>query len=157
MSQRESRLRAFAAKVRGFLRGHQHHGEFDDEIQEHLKLLAEEFVAQGVPREEAAAAARRQFGNVTLLQEDRRELGTFLSIEALWQDLGYALRTLRKNPGFTAVAVLTLALGIGANTAIFQMIDAIRLRVIPVKEPQQLLTVQLADSAGIRGSQASVS
>ena len=154
-SRGESGLRAFAAKVLGFLRGRRHDGEFDDEIQGHLQLLAEKFAAQGMPREEAAAAARRQFGNVTLLQEDRRELRTFLSIETLWQDVSYALRTLRKNLGFTAVAVLTLALGIGANTAIFQLIDAIRLRVIPVKEPQQLVTVQLADDTGIRGSQAS--
>ena len=70
--------------------------EFDDEIQEHLRLLAERFVAQGMSREEAAAAARRQFGNTTLLQEDRRELQTLPSIEAWWHDLRYALRMLWK-------------------------------------------------------------
>ena len=161
MSRRESRLRAFAGKVRGFLRGNRQDGEFNGEIQEHLQLLADKFVAQGMSREEAAAAARRQFGNVTLLQEDRRELRTFLSIETLRQDLRYALRTLRRNLGFTAVAVLMLALGIGANTAIFQLIDVIRLRVIPVKDPQQLVTVQLTaadpgvDSSGVRGDTAS--
>jgi putative ABC transport system permease protein len=151
----ESKLRSFAAKLRGFLRGQRRDAEFDDEIQEHLQLLAERFVAQGMSREEAAAAARRQFGNVTLLREDRRESQTLSWIEALWHDLRYGLRMLAKNPGFTAVAVLTLALGIGANTAIFQLIDALRLRAIPVKEPQQLVTVQLADPTGIRGSQAS--
>jgi len=73
----------------------------------------------------------------------------------LWQDLRYGARMLRKNPGFTAVAVLSLGLGIGANTAIFQMLDAVRLRTIPVKDPQELALVQLADRTGWRGSQAS--
>ena len=90
--RREFRLRAFAAKVRGFLRGHKRDGEFDDEIQEHLQLLAEKYMAQGMSREEAAAAARRQFGNVTLLQEDRRALQRFSFFEALWQDLRFSLR-----------------------------------------------------------------
>jgi len=154
-SRRDSKLRAFAAKLRGFLRGPRHDSEFEAEIQEHLHLLAEKFEVQGMSREEAARAARRQFGNATLLHEDRRELQSLPSIEALWHDLRYGFRTLRKNLGFTAVAVLTLALGIGANTAIFQLIDALRLRTIPVKEPQQLVTVELADSTGIRGSRSS--
>jgi len=153
--RRDSKLRAFAAKLRGFLRGPRHDSEFEDEIEEHLQLLAEKFEAQGMSRDEAARAARRQFGNATLLQEDRRELQYLPSIEALWHDLRYGFRTLCKNPGFTAVALLSLALGIGANTAIFHLIDALRLRAIPVKEPQQLVTVELADSTGIRGSQAS--
>src|SRR5258708_98584 len=74
----------------------------------------------------------------------------------LLQDLGYGLRMLRNNLGFTTVAVLSLALGIGANTAIFQLLDVVRLRTVPVKEPQQLAMVQLADRTGWRGSQATV-
>src|SRR6266700_2759977 len=131
------------------------YGDLSEEITEHLREKIEELVASGMPRKEAAAAARREFGNVTLAEEDSREVWRWPLIENLLMDLRFGLRMLRKNLGFTAVAVLTLALGIGANTAIFQLIDALRLRAIPVKEPQQLVTVQLADSTGVRGSQAS--
>ena len=96
---RGSSLRSFAAKLRGFLRGHPNDTEFEAEIHEHLKLLVERFVAQGMSREEAAARARRQFGNTTSLQEDRRQLRTLLSLEALWHDLRYALRALWKSRG----------------------------------------------------------
>src|SRR5215472_7851188 len=123
MRRRESRMRALAAKVRGFLSGHRRDGEFDDEIQQHLQMLAEKFVAQGRSKEEASAAARRQFGNVTLLQEDRRELQTFSWIESLWQDLRYGLRVLRKNPSFTLVAVATLALGIAGTAVLYAIFD----------------------------------
>jgi hypothetical protein len=96
---RESRSRAFAAKLRGFLRGQQSDDQVDDEIREHLRLLTERFVAQGMSREDAALAARRQFGNTTLLHEDRRALQTLPSIEVLWRDLRYALRTFVEKPG----------------------------------------------------------
>lgn len=96
-SARGSKLRSFAAKLSGFLRGPRRDAEFDDEMQEHLQLLAERFRAHGMPREDAEAAARRQFGNTTLLEGDLRELQTLLSIEALWHDLRYALRTLWKS------------------------------------------------------------
>lgn len=142
-SPRESRLRAFAARVRGVLRGRRHDGELDDEVQEHLQLLAEKFMVQGMTREEAAAAARRQFGNITLLEEDRRDLRTFLSIEVLWQDLRYGLRILRRTPITTAVAILSLALGIGANTAIFSLIDSVMLRMLPVQKPEELVQARI--------------
>ena len=76
-------------------------------------------------------------------------------IADLWQDLRYGVRMLRKQPSFTAVALLTLALGVGANTAIFRLIDAVRLRTLPVSEPQQLAEVRIKDMTGARGNFAS--
>src|SRR5689334_25010858 len=133
-SRGEARLRAFVAKLRGLLLGRRRDGEFDHEIREHLRLLAERFMAQGVSKAEAVVAARRQFGNTTLLQEDRRELQTLTSVEAWWLDLRYAVRTLRKNGAFAAVSIATLGLGIGAATAIFSVIDNVLLTPFPYKD-----------------------
>ena len=115
--------------------------DLTDEIREHLEEKVEELVSSGMPRKEATAAARRAFGNVTLIEDDSRQVWRWSSIESFFADVRYALRVLRKNPGFTCVAVFTLALGIGVNTAIFTAFDALVLRPRAVKDPGSLVFV----------------
>ena len=138
-SRLEFRARALAARLRGHLSRRQHDQEFDDEIREHLELLTARFMAQGMSREEASRAARRQFGNTTLLHEDRRELQTLTSIEALGLDLRHAIRTLWKSRAFAAVSIATLGLGIGAATAIFSVIDNVLLAPFPYQGAGRLV------------------
>jgi predicted permease len=117
------------------------YNDLSEEMQQHLDEKVEELVASGLPRKEAAAAARRAFGNVTLIEEDSRSIWRWPSIESFFGDVRYAFRVLRKSPGFTCVAILTLALGIGVNTAIFTAFDAIILRPRAVKDPDRLAFV----------------
>jgi predicted permease len=146
-------LRVFAARLRGLVRGHPPDDELDAEIQEHLRLLAERFAAQGMSREEAAVAARRQFGSPARLREDLRELSTLSSIEALWSDLRYVLRTLARSPGFAAVGVATLGLGIGAVTAIFSVIDNVMLAPFPYAHAERMVFPRIEDVQQGAGSE----
>ena len=129
------------------------YGDLSEEIQEHLEEKMEELVASGMPRKEAAAAARRAFGNVSLTEESSREVWRWPTIEDLFMDVRYGLRTLRKSPGFAAVAVLTLALGIGANTAIFSVVYAVVLKPLPYAKSDQLFNVfEVKPQEGITGT-----
>src|SRR4029453_15057733 len=113
--------------------------EVRDERAFHLAEEAEERLAAGLPSDEARWAAQRDLGNVMRLREDARTLWTWRPLEELAQDLCYGLRNMAGNKTFSAMAILSLALGIGANTAIFSFMDSILLRALPVSDPDSLV------------------
>jgi predicted permease len=118
--------------------------DLEQDIRDFIEQETQDNIERGMPAEEARYAALRKFGNVIRVKEETWELWSFVWLEQLWQDLRFGLRQLRRNAGFTAVAVLTLTLGIGANTAIFTFINAVMLKVLPVKDPEQLVVLSWA-------------
>jgi predicted permease len=118
----------WAAKVRGVLTQKRQDNEFDAELESHLHLLTERYLRQGMSRDDAASAARRQFGNITLLRERQRAQRSFLSPAEWWGDIRFGLRMMIKKPGSNAAVVLALGLGIGMNGAVFTFVNALLLR-----------------------------
>src|SRR5713226_9631015 len=123
------------------------YGDLSEEIQEHLEEKIEELVAGGMSRREAGAAARRDFGNVRLTEEDSRAVWRWAAMEDFFMDVRFGARMLRKNPGFAAVAIVTLALGIAANTTIFSMVSGWMLRPPNIKDPGKVVVILTTDPA----------
>jgi putative ABC transport system permease protein len=119
--------------------------DLDDEVAFHLAMRAEKNLAAGAAADEAGYAARRQFGNATQIKDASREMWTFVSLETVWRDFSYALRTLAKRPGFAATAILTLGLGIGASTAIFSVIENVLIQPFPYPDADRMMGLEIHD------------
>jgi hypothetical protein len=125
--------------------------DLDEEIEAHLRMAVRDRVGRGESLAEARTAVAKEFGNVPLVKDVTRAMWGWGWLERARQDLKYALRRLLRSPGFTIAAVATLALGIGANTAIFELLDAVLLQSLPVMKPQELAEVRVVDMDKARG------
>ena len=121
------------------------------ELESYLEIETADNISRGLSPADARDAARRKLGNLTRIREEIHDMNGIGWLDRLTGDLRYAARTLRGNPGFAAVAIASLALGIGANTAIFQLLDAVRLRSLPVARPHEIVQVRITGGNGGMG------
>jgi hypothetical protein len=147
-----SRLRRALGGIRALLRRRQVDQDLDEELRGYLEAAIERGQATGLTREQATRRARVEMGSVAAVKDQVRAVGWEACVESVWQDVRYATRTLRRAPGFTIVAVLTLALGIGANTAVFSVLHAVVMKPLPYGDSDRLVRL-VADvpAAGAEG------
>ena len=130
--------------------------DLDQDIRDYIERETQDNIERGLPPEEARYAALRKFGNVTRVKEETREVWSFVWLEELWHDVRYGLRMLARSRGLTAIVLLSLALGIGANTAIFSLIDAVLLKSLPVQNPQELVLLNWSSRGWAEGVMSNV-
>lgn len=145
-------LRDVLLRLRSVLRRSAVERELDEELRFHLEREIDKNRSLGLGEHDAIRKAQMDLGGFELIKEETRDARGISFLEVAISDIRYAARVLRNSPGFTSVAILSLALGVGANAAIFELIDAVRLRTLPVKNPQSLVEIHVADMSGARGA-----